>query len=593
MPDLDIILVLVVVAAAMGLFVSGRLRVDVVALCVLAALVLLGLIRPDQATDGFANKATATVAAMFVLSKGLVRTGWVQWLVRHLGALAGKGEARLLVVLCVAIAALSAFIINTATVAIFIPVSIALATERKISASRLLMPLSFASQFGGVCTLIGTSTNILVSSIAVSHGLAAFGMFEFAPLGIVMTAAGLLYLVFLTPRLIPERKGELEKTDRYRLADYVAELKVQEGSSLIGKKWGEAAGTKEKALQLVQVIRGAKSMSRASRTVVREGDLLVLHGDADEIIGAQEKYGLKILEDSRSGVRKEPSNEVRLVEALIPPGSLLIDKTYKGANLRRRFGCSVLAIQRRGKVLRARLEDIRLDSGDSLLLQGDSEDVAALLKSDDLIVTNELTELYLRRDRAVIALVIMLAVVGLAAFNVLPILTAALVGAIAMVLTGCLSIEETYQAIDWKVIFLLGGIIPLGLAIEQTGAAAWLADTVLEPFVGSGPLVVLAVLYMVTALLTETMSNNAAAVLLAPIAISLASAMGADPRPFLVAITFAASTSFATPVGYKTNTMIYAPGGYRFLDYTKVGGPLNFVFWILAVLLIPRIWPFG
>jgi len=592
-PDLDIILVLVVVAAAMGLFVSGRLRVDVVALCVLAALVLLGLIRPDQATDGFANKATATVAAMFVLSKGLVRTGWVQWLVRHLGALAGKGEARLLVVLCVAIAALSAFIINTATVAIFIPVSIALATERKISASRLLMPLSFASQFGGVCTLIGTSTNILVSSIAVSHGLAAFGMFEFAPLGIVMTAAGLLYLVFLTPRLIPERKGELEKTDRYRLADYVAELKVQEGSSLIGKKWGEAAGTKEKALQLVQVIRGAKSMSRASRTVVREGDLLVLHGDADEIIGAQEKYGLKILEDSRSGVRKEPSNEVRLVEALIPPGSLLIDKTYKGANLRRRFGCSVLAIQRRGKVLRARLEDIRLDSGDSLLLQGDSEDVAALLKSDDLIVTNELTELYLRRDRAVIALVIMLAVVGLAAFNVLPILTAALVGAIAMVLTGCLSIEETYQAIDWKVIFLLGGIIPLGLAIEQTGAAAWLADTVLEPFVGSGPLVVLAVLYMVTALLTETMSNNAAAVLLAPIAISLASAMGADPRPFLVAITFAASTSFATPVGYKTNTMIYAPGGYRFLDYTKVGGPLNFVFWILAVLLIPRIWPFG
>ncbi|MFH1681482.1 MAG: SLC13 family permease [Candidatus Eisenbacteria bacterium] len=592
MPEPDILLVLGIVAAAMALFVSGKLRIDVVALCTLCALVLLGLIRPDQAMAGFASKATATVAAMFVLSSGLVRTGWVQWLVRHLGALAGKTEARLLFVLCLAIAALSAFIINTATVAIFIPVSIALAGERRISPSRVLMPLSFASQFGGVCTLIGTSTNILVSSIAVSYGLGEFGMFEFAPLGAAMCAAGILYLVLVTPRLIPARKGGLEKLDRYRLADYTAELQVEERSPLIGARWEDGAAREEKELRLVQILRGGKATSRASRTSVRAGDVLLLHGDADHIIAAQAKYGLKLLEDARNAESREPSNEVRLVEALVPPGSRLIDKTYKGANLRRRFGCSVLAIQRRGKVLRTRLEDVRLDSGDSLLLRGGSDDVAALLKSDDLIVANELTELYLRKNRAVIALGLMIAVAGLAAFGVLPILTAALLGATGVVLAGCLTIEEAYAAIDWKVIFLLGGIIPLGLAIEQTGAAAWLAETVLHPFVGFGPLVVLAVLYLTTALLTETMSNNAAAVLLAPIAISLARAIGSDPRPFLVAITFAASTSFATPVGYKTNTMVFAPGGYRFLDYTKVGGPLNLVFWILAVALIPRIWPF-
>lgn len=592
MPDFNIILVLGVVLAAMVFFISGKLRVDVVALCTLAALVLLGLIRPDQAMYGFSSKATATVAAMFVLSSGLVRTGWVQWLVRYLGRLAGRTEVRLLLVLCIAIAGLSAFIINTATVAIFIPVSIALANERRIAPSRVLMPLSFASQFGGVCTLIGTSTNILVSSIAVTYGLKEFGMFEFAPLGIVMCAAGILYLIFLTPRLIPERKGELEKLDRYRLADYAAELQVLEGSALIGSRWGEGAAKKEKGVRLVQIIRNGKATSRASRIKVREKDVLLLHGDADDIIATQEKYGLKLLEDAKKSKTEASSNEVRLVEALIPPGSLLVDKTFKSANLKRRFGCSVLAIQRRGKVLRTRLEDIKLDSGDSLLLQAESEDVADLLRSENLIVTNELTDLYLRKNRAAMALAILLVVVGLAAFDVLPIMTAALLGGIGMVLTGCLTIEEAYQSIDWKVIFLLGGIIPLGLAIEQTGAAAWLAETVLQPFVGYGPLVVLAALYLTTAMLTETMSNNAAAVLLAPIAISLAAAMETDPRPFLIAITFAASTSFATPVGYKTNTMIFAPGGYRFLDYTKVGGPLNLVFWIIAVLLIPIFWPF-
>ena len=258
----------------------------------------------------------------------------------------------------------------------------------------------------------------------------------------------------------------------------------------------------------------------------------------------------------------------------------------------RRYEGAVLAMQRRGQILRERLSDIRLRAGDTLLIQGNADDVTRLMKSRDLIVMNELSDLYIRKDRAITALIIMAAVVLLAAFRVLPIFTAALIGAVGMVLTGCITMEEAYRAVDWKIIFLLGGIIPLGLAMEQSGAARLLTDSLLHSIAGWGPLVVLAAVYIVTALLTETMSNNAAAVLLAPIVLSLAGAMEVDPRPFLVAITFAASTSFATPIGYQTNTMIYAPGGYSFTDYTRIGGPLNVIFWILAVLLIPLIWPF-
>ena len=592
MPDLPVILVLGVVAATMAAFVTGRLRVDLVALCTLGALLLLGLVEPQQALLGFASEATATVAAMFVLSSGLVRTGGVEWLVRHLGTLAGAGPARLLLVLCVAIAALSAFIINTATVAIFIPVAIALSKERHISPSRVLMPLSFASQFGGVCTLIGTSTNILVSSLAVSYGLEPFGLFEFAPLGLVMCAAGIGYLILATPHLIPEREGQQEPVDRYRLADYLAELRVEEGSPLAGHRWAEGPAGGEEEVRLLEVIREGRAQRRAAWIQVREADILLLHGDVEAMVQIQEKYGLKLMENGKGVAAELDPQEVKLVEALVPPRSSLVGRTLAAAGIRRRFGGTVLALQRRGKVLRLRLDDIRLDGGDSLLLQGGPRDVERLLRSDDLIVTNELTELYLRKDRAVIALGLMLGVVGLTAFGVVPILTASVLGALGMILAGCLTMEEAYAAIDWKVIFLLGGVIPLGLAIDQTGAAAWLASTVLDPFLGFGPLVVLAVLYLVTAVLTETMSNNAAAVLLAPIALSLANALGADPRPFLVAITFAASTSFATPVGYQTNTMIYAPGGYRFADYVRVGGPLNLVFWVLAVVLIPRFWPF-
>ncbi len=585
-------MVLAVVAGAMALFVSGKLNVDLIAMCVLVALVALGLINRDQILYGFASPATATVAAMFVLSTGLVRTGLVQWLTHFIDRLAGKSQTSLVFVLCITIAPLSAFIVNTATVAVFIPIAIVLARARNVCASRVLIPLSFASQFGGVCTLIGTSTNILVNSIAVSRGIEAFGLFEFAPLGLAMSVVGIIYLVITAHRLLPASEGEEQRVDKYRLADYLAEMRVAENSPLIGKTWEESEAGDGGEVELIRLLRDESGSWRPRGAGIEAGDILLLHGNVDRLIGMADRYGFELQSDVRMDDEKLSSDEMKLVEALVPPRSSLVGRTLRTSDFHRRFGSVVLAIQRRGRVLRSRLAEIHLDGGDTLLLQGSKDEVSHIMNSRDLIVTNELTELYLRKDRAAMALIILLGVVTLAALNIVSILVAAIVGAVGMVLSRCLTIEEAYQAIDWRVIFLLGGILPLGLAMEQSGAAGWLAESALGPFEGYGPLMVLAVLYLITAGLTETMSNNAAAVLLAPIALSIAASMNVSPRPFLIAITFAASTSFATPVGYQTNTMIYAPGGYRFGDYVRIGVPLNLIFWGLAVLLIPMIWPF-
>ena len=591
MPDIKVILVLIVVVAAMFFFISGKLRIDLTALCVLVALIVLGLINTNQALYGFASSATAIITAMFVLSAGLVRTGLVEWFARHIDRLAGKTEPRLIIVLCVTIAILSAFVINTATVAIFIPVAIMLAKSRKLSSSRVLMPLSFASQFGGVCTLIGSSTNILINTIATNNGMEAFRFFEFGPLGLVMTVAGIMYLT-IARWFLPKRVGEDQHVDRYHLADYLVELMVTKNSSLIGTTWKKSKVKKDEKVDLIKFIRNNKETSKPPRTKIREEDILLLHGNVDTLIAMQEKYGLEIHAKSRMDDKKISSRDIKLIEVLIPPRSRLAGRTLQNFGFLQRYKCVVLAVQRRGKIIRDRVAEVLLENGDTLLLQADKGDMPRLLKSSDLIVTNELTELYVRKDKVIIALLLFLVVVTLTVFNIIPILAAALIGAIGMVISRCLTIEEAYEAIDWKIIFMLGGILPLGLAMEQSGTALWLVNTVMAPFADCGPIVVLALLYLITAVLTELMSNNAAAVIIAPIGLSIAASMDVDPRPFLVAITFAASTSFATPIGYQTNTMIHAPGGYKFLDFTRVGGPLNLIFWGLAVFLIPILWPF-
>lgn len=586
------LILLAIVAGAVVLFVTEKVRVDVTALCILGALLVTGLIAPEQALYGFASPATATVAAMFVLSAGLVRTGFVEWLARRLDRLAGRTQTQLIIVLCLAVAALSAFVVNTATVAILIPVAISLGKTRKLPASKVLIPLSFASQFGGVCTLIGTSTNILVNTIAVDNGIEGFGLFEFARLGVIMVAIGVIYLVIVGRWLLPKRSGEEQNIDRYRLSDYLAEFKVKPGSALIDRNWREVARKEGRGVDLIKIIRDDGANWRAASTKIGEGDILLLYGNADRLLGLKDELCLEARADEAIKDREMSSDDVRLVEALVPPRSRLEGSTLRSLDFARRYRCIALALQRRGSILRDRLADIRLEAGDTLLIQCESAEVQRMMRSRDLVVTNELTELHLRRDKVLIALGMVVLFVALAALGVVPILTAAIIGAVGMVLGKCITIEEAYAAIDWKVVFLLGGILPLGLALAESGTAETVAETIMGPLVAFGPVVVLAALYITTAVLTESMSNNAAAVLLAPIALSLASLLSVDPRPFLIAITFAASTSFATPIGYQTNTMVYAPGGYRFFDFARIGIPLNLIFWATAVVLIPVLWPF-
>jgi di/tricarboxylate transporter len=586
--DVNTILVAIILVAAMGMFIWGRVRIDVVGIGVLVVLFVLKLISPDQVLYGFANPATVTIASMFVISAGMARTGLVEWAARHLDRLAGRTRGRLVVVLAVTAALLSAFIMNTAIVAIFIPVAMVLSRSRNVAASKVLIPLSFAGQFGGVCTLVGTTTNLIVNTIAIERGLEPFGFFEFLPLGLAMAGAGIVYLVLVGGWLLPSRSAQTEGRDRAALADYFAEMRVTQKSDFIGQKWNEAPVEAENKVKLANLIRRGKAVSKPPHTRIREGDILLLYGHIERLMEVGGRYCLTMGKKTPGGT----SVDLKLAEVLIPPGSNLIGRTLESATLFRRHQLTVLAIQRRGQTIRDRLADTRLAEYDTVLLQGHKGNIAYVMNSPNAIVTSELTELHLRKSRAIAAVGVLLMVVVLSTLGVIPIMLAALLGAAAMVFTGCLDIEEAYKAVDWKIIFLLAGMLPLGLAMEEHGAALWLAEHVLEPVAGHGPVLLLAVFYGITAVLTEAMSNKAAAAILAPIAFTTAVSLNIDPRPLLVAITFAASTSFATPIGYVTNTMVFSPGGYRFTDFTKIGVPLNVVFWGLATALIPLIWPF-
>lgn len=579
-----------ILVVAVVLFATEKLSADLVAILILGALLLTGLVTPEEGISGFSNPATITVAAMFVLSAALQKTGAVsalgQWLVR-----CGKNQTVLLVLIMAGAGVTSAFINNTAAVAVLLPLVIAAAAVHKISASKLLIPLSFASQFGGVCTLIGTSTNLLVNSIAERKGVATFSMFEFSRLGLIMVAAGTVYFLLLGRWLLPARRGE-QLTETYSLGEYISELRVLEESPLIGKTAAEAELGRKSDVTLLEILREKERLWRPERERIQAGDVLLVRGPIKAILELQAPAKVKVEPEFKVQDEALTGEKAVLVEALVAPNSRLAGQTLADVNFRWRFDALVLAMRRRGHALRTKLAEVRLRSGDSLLLLLRKEDVPRLRANENFVVLQELDRIAVHRRRAPVALAIIALVVALAGMKVMPILIAAILGCAAMALTRCIKLEEAYEAIDWKVIVLLGGMLPLGIAMEKTGAAQLIADYTMQWVGAANPVLVLAALYLLTATLTECMSNNAAAVLLAPIAISTAVKLGADPKPFLLAVTFAASTSFATPVGYQTNTMVYNAGSYRFTDFMKVGIPLNIVFWVLAVYFIPKFWPF-
>jgi di/tricarboxylate transporter len=591
--SLEMIVVLVLIVAAVILFATERYPVDLVAIMIMATLLLGGIVSVEDGVSGFSNTATVTVGAMFILSAALFRTGVVNilgsWVVRAFRVNFWLALASTMVLT----AALSGFINNTPVVAILIPVMLRVAREMNKSSSKLLMPLSFAAMFGGVCTLIGTSTNILVSTIAERHGQPAFGMFEFAPLGLIFFVVGTVYMLTVGIRLIPERRTDKDLTDEFGMGEYLTEIVLQPEAKSVGQTVAECALVTEVGVEILEVLRDDKRLRLPhSRTVLQAGDILRVVGNVEKITKLQERQGIALNPQLSWKDEDFRTDETTLVEAIIAPNSPLAGKTLKQMRFRDVYGATALAIRHRGTLMREHVGTTKLQAGDSLLVEARTDDIDRLKEHEAFVFVSEVGLPKFRKGKIVPALAIIAGVVATAALGVLPIVISAIVGTILLVLTGCITLDEAYKAIDWKVIFLLAGALTLGIALEKTGAAVFISNHLISTLGSYGPVALVSALYLLTSILTEAMSNNATAVLLAPIAVAAAETLHLDARPFLMAIAFAASASFMTPVGYQTNTMIYGVGKYRFADFIKVGTPLNIILWIVATIFIPQFWPF-
>jgi di/tricarboxylate transporter len=590
---IEIVVVFIILIGTILLFSLEKMPVDLTAIVVMAALLTTGIITPGEAVAGFSNPATITVAAMFIITAALNKTGALLFL----GSLSTKMFKygfwfALISTMCV-VALISAFVNNTPVVAVFIPILLTVARDNKISPSRLLMPISFASIFGGVCTLIGTSTNILVSSITEQHGLPALGMFEFTKMGIIFFAVGTLYMVFVGVKLIPNRLGDTDLMQSFRMNDYLTDIVVLPDAKSIGKRLIDSPLVKELDLDVLYVVRNNQRLLRPISTIFLEpNDVLRLRCDVQKIRSVQEQVGAVLKSDLKIKQEDIEADDILLVEAIVAPNSELEGQTLKSINFRNKFRATALALRHRGQLLQEGFAKTRLNAGDALLIDVRKENYDYLKNNRNFVLVSDVKVQKYRKRKIIPAVAIVAGVVFAASSGILPLMASALIGCILLMLLGCLKLEEAYEAIEWKIIFLLGGILSLGLALEKTGAAV-LISNLLTGWLGSlGPVAILAALYLLTSLLTETMSNNATAVLVTPIAITAAASMNVDPRPFIMAVMFGSSASFMTPIGYQTNTMIYSVGRYKFTDFLKVGAPLNIIFWLVASLLIPFFFPF-
>ncbi|NGO38106.1 SLC13 family permease [Limisphaera ngatamarikiensis] len=600
---MEIVLVLVITAGAVWLFVTERFRVDLVALMLMAALILTGLvlqflgwgapgrwITPSEGVSGFSNPAVLTVAAMFVLSAGLQKTGAVEFVARWLEGLARHPVWLVLVTVLLA-GAVSAFINNTAVVAVFLPMVLAACARGGVSPSRVLIPLSYAAQMGGVCTLVGTSTNLLVNALSERAGVGSFQLFEFAPLGVVLLGVGSVYLVVAGWWWLPHRRG-VQRVESYQLGPYLAELRVREDSRLAGRVLGQTPLSRGDMVAVLEVLRQGRRLFMPLQETIRAGDILLVRADPRALMELKADWGLELLPGFAATDASLEGEELKLAEVMIPAGSAWRGRTLSSLNFQHRFGATVLAVRAGERTLQQRLSEVELDVGDALLVLGPGEALERLRQDPNVLVLQPVDEPVLRRHKIPVAVGVVAGVMLLTALNVLPVMVSAIIGCIALVAFRCLTLDEAYGAVDWRVVFLLAGTWPLGLALEKSGAAAGVAEAALFLTGDANPWLALAVLYGVTALLTEFLSNNATAVMLTPVALSLADSLGVDPKPFLMAVCFAASTSFTTPLGYQTNAMVYHPGGYRYMDFVRMGLPLNLIFWAISVAMIPRLWPF-
>ncbi|MGD9093806.1 MAG: SLC13 family permease [Anaerolineales bacterium] len=578
---------------ALVLFATEKLRVDLIALIVLLTVSITGLVSKEEVFLGFANPAVITIWAVYIVSGGLFKTGVADSIGSLILRLSGASEVRLIAVIMLICGTMSAFMNNVGAVAVLMPAVIGISRKTNIPVSKLLIPLAFSSLLGGKMTLIGTPANILAQGILVARGLPSFEFFDITPMGVVVLATGTIYMVVIGRYLLPVRETAADPMASAQLREYISEVQVTPESPLVGKNLYESDLGAEYDLMVLSIIGDGGPPTRVRRDyVIQENDHLILEGSVQNLINAREALKLKIQADQDFELTDLDTEQSYIFEATLAPRSTMVGRTLNEVRFRDRFGFTTLAIWRQGDVITDHLRDVELSFGDALLLQGPPGRVRALQDGNEFLVL-EPVELERKRTRkAPIAAGIMLLVIALAIFTDLGIATAMVIGSVSMVITGCLSMDEAYESIDWRTVFLVGGMLSLGIAMENTGTARFLADLLLGALGDFGPLGLLAGIYILSALITQPMSNAAAVVLMVPIAVDTALGLGVNHLTFTMAVVIGAATSFLTPVGHKANVLVFGPGGYRFSDYTRVGVLLTLFLFIVSMIFLPIIWPF-
>lgn len=553
-------------------------------------LMVFGIVTPEEGLSGFSNVGTISVFALLVLSIGLESTGAVNYFINKIENYANTNELLNIIAISIVAGVLSAFLNNTAIVAIMLPVVVRLAHLSKISPAKLLMPLSFAAMAGGCITIIGTSTNVIISGIYDERYGEPFSIFEFSILGIVLFCIYLLYMLLIGRKLLPNQEQQESLLGLYELDRYLTQVVVQKKSSLIGQKIGEDFHEKY-GIRVLEIIREGGNVRIPSQVEqIKEQDVLNIKCRIDSLMEMHSKLGLKIKRNIHLDDKELTSEDTVLFEAVIGNNSYLLGKQIKDIDFRQLFEAVPLAVHRSGEALPTLISEVEIRFGDTILMEARRKKLDKFNNSRDFIVIDKLKKPNYRNKHMRRASLIIVGVVACASFGVFPLEVASLTGCVLMFLSGCVSPRYVYRKMEWRIIFLLAGMIPLGVAVEKTGLSVWLVTGILDYFGQLSPTYIISGLFLVTVIITSFMSNNATAILLAPIAITLADQLGLDAKPFLVTVMFGASTSFLTPIGYQTNTLIYGPGKYRFIDYLKVGGLLTLLVWLAATFLIPRLY---
>lgn len=603
----EILFIFILLAYSVFNFVSGKINADLTALSVFGTLLLVSMLFPNsslpslEATLGiFSHPAPLTIAGMFIVSAALEKTGLIDSVTAYFGKLTKLSYKKFLFVMIIGVAGASAFINNTPIVIVLLPVVLTLAKSMNIASSKLLIPLSYASILGGTCTLIGTSTNLLASGILTESGYKAIGMFELSAIGIPLLLAGTAFLVFFGNRLLPNRETLTAILSEEERKEFMAEVFVRPDSEFCGQKVSECGMTNHRQIRLIEIIRNGVALKGNPKDQVLEaGDRLLLACRPTTSILNNEKPTLELPEALKQNLEIIASTEGLVIEGIVSPHSQIIGKTIDEVNFRQQFRVVLLAVHRNGVNLRDSLNELRLKEGDTLLLLGSMSAVENLNNSDQIIVLDQQkSRSKMNPVKQLIALTTVVGIVLLAAFDVVPIVASVIFGVSLLLLTRCLKPIDAYKSVEWSILVIILGMLALGQAMTTTDTSGLIANFIANlgsiQFIPSHyqPYILLATIYLITWLFTEFLSNNAAVALMIPIAISLAINIGLDPRPFVIACCIAASASFSTPIGYQTNTYVWGAGGYKYLDFTKIGLPLNLICFLISITLIPSIWNF-